>query len=129
MKIYLSAVSIQEKEELSKMLQVYQEELFGKKDQGEYKYLDTYWGMNDRNAFFIKADDKIIGFVLVNKYKLLLKDGRSISEFYITKDFRKKGFGKQVALKIFEMFPENWEVREMEQNTSAQTFLKEFRGK
>ena len=122
MKIHLIPVSIGEKEILSNLIQEYQKEIFKQEKIGEYKYLDSYWQEPNRHPYFIKVDDEIVGFVLVNKYSLVEKEANSISEFYIKKESRNKGIGKQSAFKTFDLFPGKWEIRELDDNVPAQGF-------
>lgn len=60
----------------------------------EYPYFDVYWTEKDRHPYFIKKQDIIIGFCLVNTYTEELKSGYSIAEFYILPIIQKTKFGK-----------------------------------
>jgi predicted acetyltransferase len=122
MKILLIPVDTKEKEILSDLIQEYQKEILKQENIEEYKYLDSYWRDTTRHPYFIKVDEAIAGFVLVNKYSLAEKEANSISEFYIRKEFRNKGIGKQVAFKTFDQFRGKWEVRELNENVTAQEF-------
>ncbi len=73
-------------------------------------------------GFKILVDGEIAGFCLVrlfNKDDVQLHD---IGEFFIVRKFRHKGLGKQVAHAIFDMFPGNWQVRQLLENRPAQLF-------
>jgi predicted acetyltransferase len=118
----LSPVLQKDRKVLANMLFKYEKEILGKDAPSEYKYLDTYWSRNDSFPFFIMLDEKRAGFVLINKYTLVTKDAYSVSEFYISKEFRKKDIGKGAAFKTFDLFPGNWEIREIEENINAQRF-------
>lgn len=120
MKIEIKAVKIKDKEILREMMADYEKEITGK--DGEYKYLDSYWEKENRWPFFILTDEKIAGFVLVNEHLVCLDEGKTISEFYIKKEYRTKGIGREAALKIFETFEGKWEVREIEENPKAREF-------
>lgn len=90
----------------------------------EYEYLDHYWIEKDRFPFLFYVDGKIAGFVLVNSHSHDNKERntKSIAEFFVMPKYRKKNIGKNVAFHIFDMFPGNWQVCEMESNITAQKF-------
>jgi len=122
MEIKIALVNIKEKEILKKLIEEYEKELLNIENPGEYKYLNSYWEKENRFPYFIKINNEIIGFVLVNGHTLVNKDGKNIAEFYIKKEFRKNGFGKMIAIKVFDLFKGNWEIREIEENLNARTF-------
>jgi len=121
MNIKLTPVDIKDKNKLGNMLRVYQKEMF-KRDMGKYKYLDSYWKNPRRFPFFVMIDSVIAGLVLINDHTIILDNGNSISEFYISKDFREKGIGKEAARLAFNMFPGKWEIRELKDNKRAHSF-------
>lgn len=122
MKVSLQPVTLDQKELLRKMLKVYEQELTGEDDPGDYKYLDSYWEKENRKPYFIKVNKTISGFALVNRHTLIQKEGYNLAEFYIRKEFRNQGIGKKAAYKLFDMFPGKWEIREMNSNPKAQAF-------
>jgi len=122
MNIHLVQVDIKEKGTLGNLIKEYQKEILGLKKVEEYKYLDSYWQEPERHPYYIKVDDTTVGFVLVNNFSLIEKGARSISEFYIKKEFRNKGIGKLTAFKVFDLFRGKWEIRELSDNAQAQNF-------
>lgn len=122
MKVSLQPVTLDQKELLRKMLKAYEQELTGKDDPGDYKYLDSYWEKENRKPYFIKVNKTISGFALVNRHTLIQKESYNLAEFYIRKEFRNQGIGKKAAYKLFDMFPGKWEIREMNSNPKAQAF-------
>ena len=75
MKLELVPVSVDEKEILRNLMEKYDYEfsqyldidvnplgLYG------YNYFDCYWTEDTRHPFFIKADGKLAGFVMVGNY-------------------------------------------------------------
>lgn len=95
----------------------------------EYLYLDHYWtphGVEEegRVPYFIKVEDNLVGFTLLNNVSCLnRKDITStIAEFYILKNWRRKGIGKAVALQLFRSHPGKWEVAQERENKRAQQF-------
>lgn len=114
-------VKIDDRDVLKEMLYEYEKEMLGG-EPSEYKYLDLYWQKPNRFPFFIKTDEKIVGFVLVNDYNLLINKGKNIAEFYIRKEFRNSGIGKETSKQVFNLFPAKWEVRQIIENPQARNF-------
>jgi len=121
MKIELKSVEIKDKSVLSEMILEYETEMMGR-NVGEYKYLDSYFEKTDRYPYFIKIDNKIAGFVLVNSYLILANEGKTISEFYIIPEYRKSGIGKVAAIMTLDKFRGNWEIRQIRANQKACSF-------
>ena len=119
MNIELVEVKEVEKSVLRQLVELYSYD-FSEYDQADvnahglygYTYLDHYWTEESRHPFFIKVDSKLAGFVLVNEYCRILKDGRtsSIAEFFVMRKYRRRGVGKIVACEMFARFPGKWEV-------------------
>jgi len=91
-----------------------------------YKYFDHYWTDKNRYPFFVMINKKYAGFVLINNHCYLLNDdqGKSIAEFFIMRKYRRKGIGREVAKKVFEMFKGNWEVLQHGNNDPSKKFWK-----
>lgn len=133
MKVDLIPVKEKQKSILSDLLRQYQQELskFREANSDEngthvYKYLDSYWKESDRHAFFIKADNSLAGFVMINKYNLISQGAWSVAEFFVLKNYRNKGIGKEAAFKLFAKFSGNWEISQMENNEEAQKFWRKI---
>lgn len=122
MEIHLVPIDIKEKQSLNDLIKEYQKEILNQGVVEEYKYLGSYWQDPDRHPYFIKVDDVIAGFVLVNNFTYIEEGSKSISEFYVKKEFRNKGIGKQAAYKIFDLYPGKWEIRELDDNIDGQKF-------
>lgn len=122
MKLNIVIVSKSEKELLNKMMTVYRQELLRLDNPGEYKYIHLYFENKNYHPYFIKVDKNIVGFALVNNYSIIEKDCFSIAEFYIKKEYRNKNIGKTAAIKIFDLYPGKWEIRELKTNTKAHQF-------
>lgn len=119
MEIYLDKVKIEEKEILHRLLQysLYEESLNDGNEMTneaifEYKYFDRYFKEENREAFFIKEfeTNKLMGFVMINRYLQFYETGHSIAEFMVIPKYRRNKIGKQVAYKCFDMHKGNWEV-------------------
>lgn len=96
-----------------------------------YEYLDQYWTEPGRHPFLVRVDGQIAGFALVNRHTCLpqTEEGMSIGEFFVMKRYRGRGVGERVAVRIFDMFPGLWEVRELAENVGAQAFWRKVIGR
>jgi len=121
MNIEIVKVERKDREILREMLRDYEKEITDSKD-GEYKYFDSYWERENRWPFFIKVDKKIAGFILVNQHNLVEPKAKNLSEFYIKKEYRGQRVGLGAAIKVFEIFPGKWEIRQMVENQRAHVF-------
>ena len=92
----------------------------------EYKYFDSYFTDNDRDAFFVREKEtkKLLGFVMINTYMQKGTDGHSIAEFMIIPKYRRNKIGKKVAFECFDMYKGNWEVSPSCGSDSAYNFWK-----
>ena len=102
MQVELQPVSIEKREILANLLEKYEYEfsqwnlcdvnplgLYG------YKYLDCYWLEENRWAYFILADGKLAGFVMVNDYAEAPERATdfSMAEFFVMHKYRRAGVG------------------------------------
>lgn len=88
----------------------------------EYKYFDDYFTDSTRDKYFIKFEEKLVGFVLINENNKFNQTGKTIAEFLIIPNFRRHHIGKKAAILSFEQYPRNWEVQPMENNPGAYNF-------
>jgi predicted acetyltransferase len=95
-----------------------------------YRRLAQYWTDEDHHAFFIRADGKLAGFVLVRR----VDDGDppeadySIAEFFVMRRYRRQGVGRRAAHLAFDRFPGRWLVHQIPQNAPAQAFWRKIIG-
>lgn len=131
MNIYLDKVDKDKKDTLYRLLQysLYEESLNDGNEMNEdgifiYKYFDAYFIENDRYAFFIreKESNKLLGFVMINKYVQKSDNGHSIAEYMVIPKYRRNHIGKKVAFECFDMFPGYWEVSPSIGSKSAYLF-------
>lgn len=129
MNIKLEKVTSEEKAILYNLLQfaIYDASQYVDIDLNEsgifdYDWFENYFIDNDRDAYFIKMGDKLIGFVMVNENLKIYSNGKSIAEFLIIPSYRRKKIGKQVAITIFDMYLGNWEVEPIENSIQAYKF-------
>jgi predicted acetyltransferase len=82
-----------------------------------YDRLDRYWTEGGRYPFLVSVDDKPAGLVRVRTMDESKTDSiRSIAEFFILRKYRRQGIGKEVAHRIFDRFPGQWNVAQVENN-------------
>lgn len=88
-----------------------------------YTNLMDYWqGNNDKFPYVIKMNDKYVGFVLVKHINYVNRNYFSIAEFFILKKYRRKGIGKAIAIRVFNLHKGKWEVYQKDSNKPAQIF-------
>ena len=131
--VILEQVPYRSKQVLHHLLQLYLYEFTeycpdDVNDEGvfEYKYFDAYWEEPDRTPFFVRVNGTLAGFVLVNTHTYSYPEGEAhaIAEFFVMKQYRRKGVGKAAAFAVFDLFPGKWEVFETNTNVPAQQFWK-----
>ncbi|MBD3922190.1 GNAT family N-acetyltransferase [Paenibacillus sp. PR3] len=94
-----------------------------------YKYLDHQWTDEYRRPCLFRVNGEIAGFALVmlevprDRVKLSEAEHTNIiGDFFIMRKFRRQGYGKQAAIKLFDMFPGAWEIRQTGSNLPANRF-------
>lgn len=133
MNIILDRVKEEEKDVLYRLLEysLFEESLNDGNEMNdeaifEYKYFDSYFTENDRDAFFVREQEtnKLLGFVMINTYMQKCSSGHSIAEFMIIPKYRRNKIGKKVAFECFGMYKGNWEVSPSYGSDSAYNFWK-----
>ncbi|MDE6596719.1 MAG: GNAT family N-acetyltransferase [Oscillospiraceae bacterium] len=133
MNINIEPILLEQKSVFVQMMELYMYDFseFSDDDINKYGYfgyshIDDYWNENGRYPFFIRADEKLAGLVLVRsccEYNNLI-DPHNIAEFFVMKKYRHKGVGKAASMKIFDMFRGGWEISQWSNNLPAQKFWK-----
>ena len=85
-----------------------------------YQYLDHYWTEADRAPLLFKVDGKWVGFALVRT-----GTPHDMAEFFVLRNYRRGGIGRQAARAVFARFPGAWQVRQMAGNTASTAFWKQ----
>jgi predicted acetyltransferase len=133
MNIEIVTIKLEEKDILSNLLELYLYDFseftgfdLGIDGRYNYKYRDNYWMESNRFPLFIKIDDKIAGFVLINlkNPETKEKDIHTIAEFFVMKKYRLMGVGKNVANQVFDKFHGKWEIMSLTSNIIARQFWK-----
>jgi len=89
-----------------------------------YDQLPLYWREPGRYPFLIRVDGDLAGFVLVKRGSNISDDETvsDIAEFFVAREYRRRGIGTVVAHEVWGKFPGRWEVRVMQINDSAHDF-------
>jgi predicted acetyltransferase len=130
MNISIMSISKDEKEILRNLLEKYLYE-FSQYDNHDvndiglygYDYLDNYWTEDNRGAYFIRIDNKLAGFFMVNDYREIeIETNCTLSEFFIMHKYRKLGIGTYTANYIFDNFKGKWQLMYHPKNTVSKIF-------
>lgn len=81
-----------------------------------------YFEDKDHKAYLVKIYEHIAGFVLLNKFTVDNSSDWNIGEFFILGKYQRKGIGKQVALKTWQIYKGTWEVSVIPENKPAIKF-------
>lgn len=95
----------------------------------EYRYFDHYFdegfrAKEARTAFLVRVGGVPAGFFLKNRHSHRNDPEveHSIAEFFIMRQFRRKGLGTAVAHHVFDLFPGVWEVAVLRSNLPGLAF-------
>lgn len=131
MQVEVVKATIEQKPVLANLLELYAYDFtefcdFDIGDDGFYGYerLPLYWTEPTRFPYLIYVDNKIAGFILVQKGSPISHDTTvwDISEFFVMKKYKRHGVGTAAALKIWEQFKGQWQVRVLVGNHIACSF-------
>ena len=131
MEIKLRRVPVEEKARLFDMMQIYIREFSAFEpvepdEKGIYPYeiFDAYWEDPTRIPFFIMADGKEAGLILVNRnhYVRLWRESRSIAEFFVLPEYRRYGVGRAAARLLTESMGGWWQLMMHPKNYPSHTF-------
>lgn len=83
-----------------------------------------------RQPYFVRVDDKLAGFALVDRGSRINGDPDVVDmgEFFIMRRYRRLGVGTDVARWLFDHYPATWEVRQLPRNVQAQSFWRRVIG-
>ena len=88
-----------------------------------YPRLDLYWSEEGRQAFLLRVDGELAGFVLLNRWS---PSGevvdRSIAEFFVMRKYRRGGIGTRMAHRVLRAQPGIWEIAVAGYNVPALAF-------
>ena len=75
----------------------------------------------DNYAYFIKSDNDILGFVLIDDNR---NNNYEISEIFVLNNYKRNKIGKEVAIKVFDMYKGNWTIKAVPNSKVAESFWK-----
>ena len=122
---------------LENLLQLYEydfSEIVGSDTGPEGRYedvsLDDQWPEPGYHAYIVRVDGQLAGFALVTRRSHFTGDTNvtDMEEFFIMRKYRRAGVGREVATRLFDLFPGRWEVREPEPNAGATAFWRRVIG-
>ena len=89
-----------------------------------YDYLDCYFEEDNRYPYFIKIDEKIAGLILISDYPEVPEESTDfcLSEFFIMHKYRRKGYGKKAAFKVFDLHHGKWQLKRHPHNVASVKF-------
>jgi predicted acetyltransferase len=88
-----------------------------------YDWLDCYWTEEKRFPYFIKVNNIIAGFVLVNDYpETNIKTDYTLSEFFVMYKYRLLGVGKYVVNNILKKYHGKWQLKFHPYNVISEKF-------
>ena len=89
-----------------------------------YQYLDYYWDEECRFPYFIEADGKLAGFVLVNDYPEApdRELDYAISEFFVMYKYRRMGAGTKAFELACDAHRGRWQLKMHPHNTASVKF-------
>jgi predicted acetyltransferase len=86
-------------------------------------WLDAYWREEARIPLAVRADGRLAGFALVNRWSALDRPlDRSVAEFFILRKYRRLQVGFRAAGLLFARFPGRWEAPVAGYNLPALAF-------
>jgi predicted acetyltransferase len=85
-----------------------------------------YFIDDTRKAYFIKIDNELAGFVLLNTVGEYSDTEWNMGEFFIVAKYQSKGIGKQVAELVWQRYPGKWEVSVIPENKRSLNFWRKI---
>lgn len=130
MNLTLVPVQKSEKEILRNLMEKYDYEFsqYDRRDVNElglfgYDWLDCYWTEEKRHAFFIKADEKLAGFVMVCDCSETREPcDYGIAEFFVMYKYRRLGVGSFAARSVWDLFHGSWQLKLHPKNETSVQF-------
>ena len=91
---------------------------------GLYESFDFkhYFTDPDRQAYLVKVNEELAGFVLIYQTKEQSNAQWNIGEFFILARFQQRGIGRLVAQQVWQRHPGSWEVTVIPENQRALQF-------
>jgi predicted acetyltransferase len=97
------------------------------------KNVGSIFTREQRYPFILYADQAVCGFAVVDSgissHYTPASEVVDMSEFFILAGFQGLGIGAQVATRLFDQFPGQWEVFQLKGNVAAQHFWRTIIGR
>ncbi len=131
MNLLIEKVPFSEKETLENLYSLYLHDLseytndLEVSTNGLYVYdsIDMLWSNDGIQPYFIKSDEKLVGFILLLKRPFLQNNHDvCINDYFICKNYRRKGLGKKALSILFEENKGKYVMMELAQNQPAIAF-------
>jgi predicted acetyltransferase len=131
--VSLDAAPAAEEPLLANLLELYVHDLSGVFSHVElgpngrfgYPRLPLYWlEPAMRFPFVIRCDGRVAGFVLATRGSPVIPDAdvHDVAEFFVMRQYRGGGVGKEAAMLLWRRFPCRWTVRVADGNAAAMAF-------
>ena len=91
-------------------------------ENGNYHYghFDEYFSDPKRLAYFIRADETLVGFAMLCPYSYIERNpDYTMAEFTIFPSYRRRHFALDAANMILSRHEGNWEIKYNEKNVAA----------
>jgi predicted acetyltransferase len=87
---------------------------------GNYIYysLDKYFNNTNNNAYFIKIEDNIVGFILVDRNA----DSYVLQEMFVLNNYKNKGLGEKAVCSLFNQKRGRWIIKSLPCSPLAEKF-------
>jgi predicted acetyltransferase len=90
---------------------------------GDEMGLEDYWTKPERSVWFIRADDKLAGFALLDTKTRSGKPADFVmAQFFVLRAWRGKDVAGRAVEQILNSHPGQWEIAIMERNAPALRF-------
>lgn len=124
--VKIEKVKNEERMILEKMLQLYLHDIslyfpmdFNSRT-GEYAYdsLDTYFSDDSNFSYFIKIENEIAGFILVDTNN----NDNVIQEMFVMNNYKSKGVGEEAVTLVLNKYRGKWIIRSLPNSPKAEKF-------
>lgn len=135
MELTIDAARLDERATVERLLQLYLHDFsaFAEPDSpygdveadGRFAYpdLERYWLTTDHQALLLRAEGRLAGFALLNRWAPSGADvDHAMAEFCILRKYRRTGLGRAAARRIIAARPGRWEVGVAAYNSPAIAF-------
>ena len=132
MKVTLEKINPDKKEVLRNLYSLYLHDLSAYTDglqvseagSFEFDSFSLIWEKEGVTPYFMIADEKLAGFVLILEAPFTTKVDKVINDFFILNPFRGKGVGKAAVAEIFSQNKGSYYISQLVKNQTAVSFWK-----